>query len=302
MKMTMKTPEKLNRICPACGQKEGEDYRILYKAPHEVLECLNCHLVFINEELTIIEPGEFGIQYFQKNLKARQRDFETLQAYIQASGPQSMTEKKPMKLLDIGCGLGDFLRVASSKGWEPYGVDINKSVIAYLQESQELNVEAGNIENGIEFPERCFDIITMFGVIEHLVNPPDAIKECHRMLRPGGILCLQTPTEDGFLRKVGRSLYQLSFEKLNFHVEQLYFLNGGHNLCFCRKSIQTLLDTYNFEVLEIAGSTFGLKSILQRFGLHPRGIIEVIGTSTFFALGKILRMPNHMTVYAQKMT
>ena len=300
--MTTKTPEKLNRICPSCSQKERDSYQILYKTPHEVLQCLNCHLAFINEELTVIEPGEFGLQYFHKNLKARRQDFESLQVYIQASCLQSTTEKEPMKLLDIGCGLGDFLHVASSKGLETYGVDINKSVIAYLQESQELNMEAGNIENGIEFSEHCFDVITMFGVIEHLVNPPDAIKECHRMLKPGGILCLQTPTEDGFLRKVGRALYRLSFEQLDFHVEQLYFLNGGHNLCFCRKSIQTLLDTYNFEVLGIAGSTFGLKSLLQRFSLHPRGIIEIIGTSTVFVLGKVLRMPNHMTVYAQKKT
>ena len=62
----------------------------------------------------------------------------------------------------------------------------------------------------------------------------------------------------------------------------------------------TLLEKNGFEIVEIFGSTFGLKSILLRFRLRPKDIIKIIGTSAVFALGKVLNMPNHMTVYARR--
>ena len=296
----MKKPERLERVCPTCGLEVTNSYKILYPMPHEVLECQHCELVFINEALTKTEAGEFGIEHFQRNAKPRiaksRQDFENLRRFIAAFS----NGENPIKVLDIGCGLGHFLLEARQYGWETHGTEINKSAVKYLEKYPQLNVQIGNTEEQMNFPDKYFDVITMFGIIEHLVNPIDAIRECYRLLKPGGVLCLQTPTEDGFLRKAGHGLYRLSGEKIRFHVGQFYFLNGGHNLCFSRHSMGTLLEKNGFEIVEIFGSTFGLKSILLRFRLRPKDIIKIIGTSAVFALGKVLNMPNHMTVYARR--
>jgi 2-polyprenyl-3-methyl-5-hydroxy-6-metoxy-1,4-benzoquinol methylase len=296
----IKKPERLERVCPTCVLEAADSYKILYPMPHEVLECQQCGLVFINEALTKTEAGEFGIKNFQRNAKPRiaksRHDFENLRRFI-AAPPRG---KPPIRVLDIGCGLGHFLIEAFRHGWKTYGTEINKNAVESLEKHPQLNVQIGNIEEQMNFPAECFDVITMFGVIEHLVNPTDAVQECYRLLKPGGVLCLQTPTEDGFLRKAGHGLYKLSGGKIRFHVGQFYFLNGGHNLCFSRHSIGTLLGKNGFEIVEIFGSTFGLKNILLRFRLRPKDIIKIIGTSTVFALGKVLNMPNHMTVYARR--
>ena len=296
----MKKPERLKRVCPTCDLDTADNYKILYRVPHEVLECQECGLVFINEALTKTESGEFDIRNIQRNAKPRiaksRHDFEGLRGFIDAS----RNGGQPTKVLDIGCGLGHFLLEAHQHGWETNGTEINKNAIKYLEKYPQLDVRVGNAEEQIDFPTESFDVLTMFGVIEHLVNPTDAIRECYRVLKPGAVLCLQTPTEDGFLRKAGHGLYKLSAGKIRFHVGQFYFLNGGHNLCFSRESIRTLLEKNGFEIEKIVGSTFGLKNILLRFGLRPKDIIKIVGTSAVFALGKVLNMPNHMTVYARR--
>ncbi len=92
-----------------------------------------------------------------------------------------------------------------------------------------------------------------------------AIKECARVLRPGGFLLLQTPTEDGLIRRAGRLLYWVTDGLVHFQVKQFYQMGGGHTLCFNRRSIGGLLDRCGFELLRIDGSTYGLRILLKRF-------------------------------------
>ena len=296
----MTIPKWIHRTCDICGCEDQERYQVRYKRPFEILKCLNCDLVFVNQRLTRPIVNKYPIKHFLVNedtsIAKAKRDFqglvEVVNKFLSGKGKEKI-------VLDMGCGLGYFLRMAECHDWLPYGLEINKRAAVYAKEHHRLDVKIGNIEEKTEFSVESFDVITMFGVIEHLVSPSKAIKECWRLLKPDGILCLQTPTEDGFFRKFGKILYKISFEKIEFHVRHLYS-PGGHNLCFSRKSIRLLLKQNNFQIINIVGSTYGLKILLKRFDLNPGGAICVLGTSLLYLLAKLIGMPNHMTVYAQK--
>lgn len=94
-------------------------------------------------------------------------------------------------LLDIGCGNGAFLALAQTCGWQGLGLEPDP---AAARTACELGVEVitGGIEQLHERSE-CFDAITLSHVLEHMHSPAQVLEQCHRLLKPGGILWLETP-------------------------------------------------------------------------------------------------------------
>jgi len=291
---------KLKRPCPVCGNFRREECKRCYAITEfEVLRCRGCGVRFINE--VIDDNLGFGVDHEvaedpDLTMKAVS-DFRQLKEKLAAVRMPCQGRS----LLDVGCGMGTFLQQAQQEGWNAAGLELSPAIAAYAREQRGLAVDSSSIESTTSFPSASFDVVTMFGVIEHLANPQSAAGECARLLRPGGLLVLQTPSEDGLMRRVGRLLYWASGGLFSFQVKQFYQMNGGHSVCFDRRSIKTLLDRTGFEVLSIEGSTYGLRLLLRRFRemRAPKRLIYTVGTSLVFFAGRILGS-NHMTIYAQK--
>lgn len=105
------------------------------------------------------------------------------------------------RLLDVGCGDAGFLEVARSLGWQVQGVDPDPQAVA-LARGRGLDVRQGGIEVFGDLVE-AFDVITMSHVIEHVHEPRDVLQAVHRLLRPGGVLWLETPN----LNSLGHQRY-----------------------------------------------------------------------------------------------
>ncbi|MFY9244135.1 MAG: class I SAM-dependent methyltransferase, partial [Polaribacter sp.] len=94
-------------------------------------------------------------------------------------------------LLDYGCANGDFLTVARSMGWSVKGVDFDPIAVE-LARGKGLDVdliEAGELQMG----EGLYDVITLSHVLEHVHDPLELISDLFRLLKPGGVLWLETP-------------------------------------------------------------------------------------------------------------
>lgn len=94
-------------------------------------------------------------------------------------------------LLDIGCGTGEFLHVASRRGWDCTGVEISAYAAEYARTQYGVRVHTGPLEPNL-FPERTFSVVSLWDVIEHLPDPAATLALCARLLRPRGILTLST--------------------------------------------------------------------------------------------------------------
>ena len=98
---------------------------------------------------------------------------------------------KKGRLLDIGCGNGEFLLQASSAGWDVVGVDFDAKAVETAR-TLDLDIRHGGVEI-IDSTADQFDIITMAHVIEHLHDPVEALRACLKLLKPGGSLWIDTP-------------------------------------------------------------------------------------------------------------
>lgn len=95
------------------------------------------------------------------------------------------------KLLDVGCGRGDFLKGFKDVGLDAYGLDREKSHSSILEN---IEVKYSNIESdSFPFESNMFDVVFTKSVIEHIFDPENFMKECCRVLKPQGRIIIMTP-------------------------------------------------------------------------------------------------------------
>jgi SAM-dependent methyltransferase len=158
-----------------------------------VVECLGCGLAFtlLNDDADVPANNEsyydlekWGPTYFaiQEQLKSR---------YYRCLG-DIRKFKENGKLLDVGCSLGFFLDAARENGFDAYGVEPVESAAAFARTTLHLNVVSGTLEQA-KYPDKFFDVICLFDVLEHIPAPLDILGEVRRILKDDGLLVVQCP-------------------------------------------------------------------------------------------------------------
>ena len=99
--------------------------------------------------------------------------------------------KKGMKMLETGCGRGEFLANFQKLGLEVIGVDISSEAQNF---NHNLDIKICDVENeNLPFEDNFFDIVYSKSFIEHLYYPEHYLKEAYRILKPGGMLLTLVP-------------------------------------------------------------------------------------------------------------
>ncbi len=99
--------------------------------------------------------------------------------------------RQQARLLDVGCGNGNYLEFARRAGWQVQGLDFDPVAVAAARE-RGLDVFEGTIKV-LSGESECFDRITLSHILEHVYDPWDVLADCYRLLKPGGTLWLETP-------------------------------------------------------------------------------------------------------------
>lgn len=197
--------------CPICGKAE---YRLLHKEDEfQMVRCFSCQFIYLNPRPT----GDALVRFYQDYLPEDEsfvKAWQRMMAPIFKKAADLIERyKKKGKLLDVGSGFGFFLSEMRERGWEVVGVEISQKAMEYARSILGLTVHEGPLEK-VGFPESQFDVVSGFYVIEHLPNPLAFLKECFRILKPGGLLLLRYPHSTpikNFLRFFGiaNRLYDL---------------------------------------------------------------------------------------------
>jgi len=111
-------------------------------------------------------------------------------------------EERPAKVLEVGCGSGDRLVALRKLGWKVEGQEVDPVAVKYCREKQGLHVFSDRLEELLE-DEGKYDVILMSHVLEHVENPDELLRNCLRLLKPGGKLLLTTPN----IKSLGCSIY-----------------------------------------------------------------------------------------------
>ncbi|MFZ4698988.1 MAG: class I SAM-dependent methyltransferase [Candidatus Methylumidiphilus sp.] len=138
------------------------------------------------------------------------------------------------RLLDVGCGNGDFLVAAQAAGWECYGLDFDEKAIGTAR-TRGIEVSVGTLA-AQRYSDNFFDAITLSHVIEHVHHPVMLLKECAKLLKPSGILWLATPNANSIVNNW-------------FQRYWLSLCAPQHLIIFNPRNLKSLIENFGFSVI-----------------------------------------------------
>jgi ubiquinone/menaquinone biosynthesis C-methylase UbiE len=186
----------------------ARDY--IYHGSAEYLTVVTCHVcshVYLNPQPTIdalplMYPADYGT--FSTKFRGRTNLLAQIKNAVNLKRFRSVAGRlKPgMRVLDVGCGNGELLRLLASKqtGLELWGLDWHFPIETRRDlEFSGIHLLEGTLE-AIPIQQGFFDCVLMYQLIEHLWEPQECLNKVANSLCAGGIIAIETPDTDGYDR------------------------------------------------------------------------------------------------------
>ncbi len=266
--------------CDLCGSSEP---LLLFESPRldgPLVRCRACSLLYVGRRrvdytFTGVDAARSAALADRvRQLDLVREEVERAEQLLRAGVERERLERLRAhlaggRLLDVGCSTGAFLETAR-RCFDVTGIEIEPTAAA-LARSRGQRVVTGTLTD-LRPPAGGFDAVTMFHVIEHLASPHADLERVSAMLRPGGVLMIETPTIDCLWFRVGARRWRQLLP------EHYYF--------FSRATLSELLSRCGFELIHCAkvGRRVSLRFAADRFrrsgvpgaGALPR-LVDALG-------------------------
>lgn len=192
----------MNNKCPWCGSDKAQinlwlkdDF--LSKEDFHICECLNCGLLYTMPRPNKEKIGEYykSEEYYshQENKKGFIPKLYEKVKKVNLKHKYELATKglTTGKLLDIGCGVGDFLHSAEAHGWQCIGVEPSEEAKAIASQRTTANILSSIEQESL--PDESFDVITMWHVLEHVDDLRWQVAQLQRLIKPNGRIVIALP-------------------------------------------------------------------------------------------------------------
>ena len=239
--------------CPVCN---NDDYMIVYdmcdvkmnvsgasRIPGLVVRCRNCGMWY--KILTKVKDDAYGEEFagadYIDSYMAGDRACVFFRKVLRGIGEKSgRAASEPLRLLDIGTGLGAMVETAQEMGFDAEGIDMCEPLVQRAQ-ARGLKVHCTAAE---DFDRtETYDIVTMMDIIEHVPEPVKLLRSVHRMLKSGGKVVVYTPNYRDVVVELSRILYRVKYK----NPARIIF--GANHICFFDdRTLALALNNAGFEV------------------------------------------------------
>jgi 2-polyprenyl-3-methyl-5-hydroxy-6-metoxy-1,4-benzoquinol methylase len=183
----------MRRNCPVCEHSEAGPF--LQKGSLCLARCARCNMVYANPVEAELASGQFydrlGVPFYLSPDKLESDyspvRFERELRLFRSFCPQGA-------VLDVGCSTGAFLYQLTNRhpnAYEGVGMDVTSAALDHA-ESKGVRVQRGSFLDH-DFGAQRFDAVTLWAVVEHLVQPKLFLSQAVRVLQPGGYCFILVP-------------------------------------------------------------------------------------------------------------
>lgn len=185
--------------CPICGT--GTVIAEFVARGFRHVRCAECGMVYVSPRLKESVMEEFyGAEAYDRFFEIKLIPAVEYRYSVIARRKYAQIARyfpQPGRVLDIGSGLGEVLAVLKEHGWDCTGVEINRRAVEFSRRRFGLNIIHGSVLKWT--PSGPFDLIMLWGVLEHFTRPKEVLRQCFEFLRPGGLLLVEVPSGDSLL-------------------------------------------------------------------------------------------------------
>lgn len=191
-------------FCPVC--KSNKVGFFADKNTYHFYRCRYCKTIFLNKLPSLNILNKYYSQQFLyesgqfNELIIRKRSREILKK-IKSCFPQART------LCDVGSGYGYFLDEAVKEKYAVFGIEPSKKLRQFAKKNYSFSFFPGTLENYVRKNPKKFDVVTCIHVIEHISQPKKFVSLLLKLVKPGGLLYLETPNSDSHLLYAEREQY-----------------------------------------------------------------------------------------------
>ncbi len=284
--------------CNICNR---DNTKLLFKAKDlnnrmngefDIVKCQNCGLVYINPRPTKSEIFEFYQDYTLhkyrvKDAKGNKDLFGRIYNSIannSSFNPFRLKGKVKSCVLDIGCGIGYYLKKLKDEGWETYGVEISPIAVKIGREQFGLDISQGDVTDAC-FKENFFDVVLMQWSLEHMHDPLSVLSEVRKIIKNNGIFIIGVPNIDGLSARIfkdlwydldaPRHLYHFSPKTLNLALEKTGFITEkiiySPTPATIRNSLNHFFKEYKLNLQIPLAFSFIIFSITMPIALFAKG-------------------------------
>jgi 2-polyprenyl-3-methyl-5-hydroxy-6-metoxy-1,4-benzoquinol methylase len=256
--MRVKNDLTLSVFCPICDCSKSSF--LFLKNGFDFVRCEECGCIYVNPQI----QEKLLHDYYRGNDSDRfgglsssalwmdvimnEKNQSWQRPYFEEAISILKKFKKTGKILDIGCSIGLFMEIAQKHSFSCIGLELEPNAANYAR-SRGFDVRLNTIEQS-NFPEKSFDIITMFGVLEHLSRPKLILDEIRRCLKPGGVVMVIVP-----------NVYSLA--AMTLHEKSRMFNGRNHLQYFSWKSLPEIFERTGFMVRHLDTCLTASDSILN---------------------------------------
>lgn len=258
----------MEKKCIICGSSENKV--VFREFEVDILKCKNCGHVYSSYGANENYDGYFGHEEITGD---DQYWWDEAHREMYDDFCKKFIEGKSGKLLDVGCGLGYFLKkMREFPQWESYGYEISQTAVEFAKNKLGLeNVYCGRIEE-CNFKKERFDIITLWDVVEHIALPDGFISYLNSLIKKDGLLFIHTPNIKIQLAKAKLKRILSGMEQKGHYLEAKDHLN-----VYSPKTIKILLERNGFSkvkfihlkpIQSVSGSKSRLLRLFKNFWFY----------------------------------
>lgn len=186
--------------------------RQIGKSRLEYIKCERCKIVFLYPEPSSRDLNRIysSQEYFTKLCQPVTNKFVqkilSLRLFPEYDQFVNSFYRRPGRLVDIGCGNGEFLHTMYIRGWNVDGVDPSRIAVKNAAKLiPEARFKTGKIYN-LNL-RRKYEAVTLWHVLEHEPNPKKMIRSLKRLLKTQGNIFLEVPNADSLLFRLFKNRY-----------------------------------------------------------------------------------------------
>lgn len=240
--------------CNICGCKKFKKIadKLRGLESHKVYECIACGHVQLLPRPKSREEKQFYDENKQDRAIRKEINLENLEAnssYDNKRRADFIAGKFSIdsKILDIGCGYGFFLKEMAGRGYRISGVEVSRERRELAKKVTDCRVFDVNFTERVKAKIEKFDVVTLYHVLEHTLEPIVFCRNVRNILKEKGCLLVEVP-----------NVKELMLE--TSHAYNEFYWNRAHLNYFKKKTLDAVLKKAGYNTIEV--------SYVQRYGIE----------------------------------
>ena len=221
----------------------------------QIVQCNSCGFKFTNSRPT---EDKLGAYYKSEDYVSHSNTkkgfinstYQSVRKYTLLKKLQLISKYyKTGKILDIGCGTGEFLNTCKNAKWETLGIEPDPDARKMAGTNFSLDIRDESEIKNLE--SESFDVISMWHVLEHVPKLNERIEDLKRLIKPNGLIIIAVPncnSLDAKIYKENWAAYDVPRHLYHFTPKDIELIFKNHSLELF-KTLPMIFDSYYVSML-----------------------------------------------------